>query len=184
MIILKTDFSSRLRKLIYSALFAALCFVVTYMVIIPLPHGYVNAGDVFVLLAGFCLGPIYGGVAAALGSALADLASGYALYAPATALIKFAVAASAVLLYRGLRRPLSASGWVLPAMAVSCVIGESIMIGGYFLYECCLYGIAGASLSVAGNALQGLCCAVAGVLLCAALRAIVPVRRVFPDLGR
>ena len=32
---------------------------------IPLPTGYVNIGDCFVIVSGFLLGPIYGGLAAA-----------------------------------------------------------------------------------------------------------------------
>ena len=72
------------RKLVYAALFAALTCVMTMIVKIPVPAtgGYVNLGDCVVLLAGWVLGPMYGGAAAGLGSMLADLVSGYPLYAP------------------------------------------------------------------------------------------------------
>ena len=70
------------RKLVYAALFAALTCVMTMIVKIPVPAtgGYVNLGDCVVLLAGWVLGPMYGGAAAGLGSMLADLVSGYPLY--------------------------------------------------------------------------------------------------------
>ena len=77
------------RKLVYAALFAALTCVMTMIVKIPVPAtgGYVNLGDSVVLLAGWVLGPMYGGAAAGLGSMLADLVSGYPLYAPGTFVI-------------------------------------------------------------------------------------------------
>ena len=51
------------RKLVYAALFAALTCVMTMIVKIPVPAtgGYVNLGDCVVLLAGWVLGPMYGG---------------------------------------------------------------------------------------------------------------------------
>ena len=56
------------RKLVYAALFAALTCVMTMIVKIPVPAtgGYVNLGDCVVLLAGWVLGPMYGGAAAGL----------------------------------------------------------------------------------------------------------------------
>ena len=56
------------RKLVYAALFAALTCVMTMIVKIPVPAtgGYVNLGDCVVLLAGWVLGPMYGGAAAAV----------------------------------------------------------------------------------------------------------------------
>ena len=79
------------KQLIYAAVFAALCFAVTYVVVIPMPYGYLNFGDVIVLLCSWFLGPI-GAIAAGVGCALADLLSGYAIYAPATFVIKSVVA--------------------------------------------------------------------------------------------
>ena len=77
------------RKLVTAALLAALTCVATMVIKIPSPlHGYLNLGDGVVLLAGWVLTPGYGFLAAGLGSALADLISGYLIYAPATFLIK------------------------------------------------------------------------------------------------
>ena len=42
-----------------------MCCVATMVVQIPLPTGYVNIGDCFVIISGFLLGPVYGGFAAA-----------------------------------------------------------------------------------------------------------------------
>ena len=72
-----------------AALFASLVCVATMIVKIPSPmKGYLNLGDCVVLLCGWLLSPLYGFLAAGLGSALADLFSGYIIYAPATFIIK------------------------------------------------------------------------------------------------
>ena len=66
------------KKLIIAALMAALACVVTMIVKVPSPlKGYVNLGDCIVLIAGWILSPAYGFMAAAIGSAMADVFSGY-----------------------------------------------------------------------------------------------------------
>ena len=56
-----------------TALMMALTMVATMYITIPLPLGYVNLGDVFVLMSVFVLGPVYGTIAAGVGSGLAVL---------------------------------------------------------------------------------------------------------------
>ena len=74
----------KLRRLVLSALFAALCTVMTLVIQVPSPvQGYVNLGDCAVLLSAWALGPLYGGAAAGTGSMLAEalMAAGYFGYA-------------------------------------------------------------------------------------------------------
>ena len=53
--------NQKVRKLVLSALMAALVYVATSIIQIPSPvNGYVNLGDCFVLLSGWLLGPWYG----------------------------------------------------------------------------------------------------------------------------
>ncbi|MBQ1334585.1 MAG: ECF transporter S component, partial [Clostridia bacterium] len=64
---------ARVKRIIMVSLFAALVCVATMVIRIPSPTGgYINPGDAVVLLAAFLLGPIWGAVAAAIGSSLAD----------------------------------------------------------------------------------------------------------------
>ena len=56
------------KKIVLTALFTALTAVATMFIRIPLFIGYVNLGDVFVLLAVFVLGPILGTMAGAIHS--------------------------------------------------------------------------------------------------------------------
>lgn len=123
---------TKLRKLVLAALFAALTCLMTMVIRVPSPMGgYVNLGDCAVLLSAWVLGPVYGGAAAGVGSMLADLL-GYPLYAPGTLVIKGLMAVAAALIFRALRPDSSLS---LPALTVSGVTAEIIMVGGYFLYE-------------------------------------------------
>jgi len=59
--------------------------VITLFIRIPLPSkGYFNLGDVAVVFAGLTLGSKRGWIAGGTGSALADIFSGYAIFAPLT----------------------------------------------------------------------------------------------------
>ena len=139
--------NNNVKKLVLAALFTALATVATAVVAIPLPHGFANVGDAVVLLAGGFLGGPLGIAAAAVGSALADVLLGFTLYAPATFVIKGAMAAA----FAGIYGKKANIG----RMIVAAVLAECIMVGGYFLYETVLYGVAAAILSVFGNAVQG-----------------------------
>lgn len=171
------------KKLAFTALFAALCCVGTLFIAVPLPNGYFNVGDVFVLLAGWCMGPLFGAAAAGLGSCLADILNGFALYAPATFLIKALDAAAAYLLWRAMRLAVKKDGFDVFARGVAAVGGELLMVLGYFAFECLLYGAAGAAASLAGNAVQGGACTVLGVALVAVLYHLKSVRGFFSPLA-
>ena len=171
------------KKLAFTALFAALCCVATFAVVIPLPFGYFNLGDVFVLLAGWCLGPVYGGIAAAVGSGLADILSGYALYAPVTFFVKGLDAVCAYFVWRLFKKLFRGDRADALARLPAAILAEAWMVFGYFAFECCLYGLAGGAASLVGNALQGALCTVCALLLVEVLYNIRPVRRFFPLLA-
>lgn len=137
------------RKLVAAALFAALIYVATAFFTVPLPTGYANLGDCFCILAGVLLGPVFGPLAAAVGSAIADLLLGYTVYAPATFLIKGGMALIAWLVYTRLRAPLPLR------LPLGCLCAECVVVGGYFVYEWLLYGPA-AVATLLGNSIQGL----------------------------
>lgn len=170
------------KSVAFSALFATLTCISTLLIAIPLPNGYFNLGDCFVLLSGWFLGPVYGVISAGVGSMLADIFSGFVFYAPATLVIKSLVALSAFalryLLFKAIKKP----SLVFIPCTLSAILGELIMLLGYFLFESFFYGFAGASLSLVGNATQGGCCCILAVLLFSALYPIKSVRKFFPAL--
>ncbi len=152
------------RKLMMAAMLAALTCVATMVIKIPSPlQGYLNLGDCVVLCCGWMLGPGYGFLAAAIGSALADVFSGYALYAPATFLIKGLMAVVAWALYEWLKNRRY-------ARIVSGTAAECLMVGGYLLFEGLLYGFGAAAVNVIPNGVQGLAGLVLGILLAECLK--------------
>ncbi|RLF15346.1 MAG: hypothetical protein DRJ97_04185 [Thermoprotei archaeon] len=78
------------RKISLTALFTALvcAFTVSFQVYIPATKGYFNVGEVMVYTAALVAGPWIGAFAGGVGSMLADLLTGFAIYAPATLVIK------------------------------------------------------------------------------------------------
>ena len=66
---------TKIARLSLGALFASLVFIGTFILKIPTPGtgGYIHPGDALVILSGVFLGPNYGFLAAAVGSALADI---------------------------------------------------------------------------------------------------------------
>ena len=143
------------RKIVLCALFSALITVATLIIQIPSPmNGYVNLGDVFVLFSAFYLGPLYGAICAGVGSALADLLTGYVIYAPGTFVIKATMAVCAYFSFVALVKLFKHK---YPAMLVGGIIAEAIMVLGYFLYACLIMGEGiAAAASIPGNLVQGL----------------------------
>lgn len=142
----------KMQRLVTAALFTAIVCVATMIVKIPSPatNGYFNLGDCFVLISGWLLGPIYGTLAAGLGSALADILSGYVQYAPATFVIKALMAVAAYFIFIFLRKK------PFVAKLISGIAAEAFMVLGYFGYEAVIlsYGLAAAG-SIFSNAMQG-----------------------------
>ena len=172
------------KKISFTALFAALCCIGTIVITIPLPNGYFNVGDVFVMLAGWCLGPVYGTIAAAIGSGLADVISGYTIYAPATFLIKGTEAFLAYFIWFLMKKIIKGEKWDILPRSISAVVGGVCMAVGYFLYELALYGFGGAMAALIGNFTQGACGAICAICLITALRPIKGMQKLFPSLSK
>ena len=133
------------------AIFGALICVLTMIIAIPIPatKGFINIGDLGVMIAGLLLGPVIGGIAGGVGSALADIFLGYAIYAPATLIIK------------GLE------GFIIGVIAnprknyqkfnyrdiIAVIVGGLIMVFGYFIYELILFGFPAALIEFFLNSL-------------------------------
>ena len=150
------------QKLVLAALLAALTCVATMIIKIPSPlKGYMNLGDCVVLTAGWLLSPLYGFLAAGLGSALADIFSGYFVYAPATFLIKGLMALAAWYIYKALHKKINSPA----SRIISCFIAEIIMILGYYIFEGFMYGFEASLVNMPANAVQGIAGLVLGFVL-------------------
>lgn len=149
---------TKTQKIVTAAVLAALACVATMIIKIPSPmKGYLNLGDCIVLLSGWVLSPMYGFLAAGIGSAMADLLSGYVVYVPATFVIKGLMAIAAYYIFKIIQNKLGN----LPSRIISGIVAELIMVLGYFVFEGFLYGFAPSLVNIPANAMQG----VAGIII-------------------
>ena len=153
---------SKTKRIVITALMAAMVCVATMIIKIPSPmKGYLNIGDCIVLLCGWLLAPGYGFVAAGLGSALADIFSGYITYAPATFLIKGSMALIAVACFKLMNKRIGK----LPSQIVGAVLAEIAMVLGYFVFEGFMYGFIPSAVNIPANAVQGAVGLILGIIL-------------------
>lgn len=143
-------------------MFAALICVATMLIKIPSPlKGYINLGDGIVLLASWILPLPYGLIAAGLGSALADLFSGYVVYAPATFIIKALMAVVAYSSYALFVKKAKST----VSRVFSGILSEFVMLLGFFLFEGVLYGFVPSLVNIPANAVQAVAGIINGVIL-------------------
>lgn len=161
--------NSRTVKICLGALFAAMTAACTF-ISVPLPFGYFNLGDAVILLSAFLLGPL-ACISAAVGAALADVLMGFAIYAPATAMIKAGCAAIAFFVSLAvLGRKRRGKGKRIVAALIGGIAAETFMVLGYLAYEALVLGYGAAALaSVLGNVTQGVC----GVVASTAIYALI-----------
>lgn len=153
---------SKTKDIVMAALLAALTCVATMIIKIPSPmKGYINLGDSIVLVSGWLLSPAWGFLAAGLGSALADILSGYVIYGPATFLIKGLMALVAFYGFKLLHNRCGN----LASRIISGIGAEAVMMVGYFLFAGFLYGFGPAALNIPANAVQGVAGIVIGIVL-------------------
>jgi uncharacterized membrane protein len=144
---MQTKQAQSIRKLTTAGVLAAAIVLLTTLVSIPMPGGlgYINLGDVGVLLAGMLLGGGWGALCAGAASALSDVLLGYTVYAPATFVIKGLVALIAGILFARTQKKIRFAALYLAALIVPA---------GYFCYEVLLYGAASALPNIPFNTMQ------------------------------
>ena len=132
-----------------TAVFAALICLFTALVKVPVGPGYVHFGDALLYLYAVLSGNWWAILAGALGEGLADIAGGYAAYAPFTAVIKALMALVVVLIVRKVGNEKLLSWKTVLATLLAGVIN----VGGYFIVDYILYHV-GAAVDVPGNLIQ------------------------------
>lgn len=149
---MKTKYSTK--DIVLTGLGMALVFISTLYIQIPnATQGYFNLGDGFILLFASIVDPVYAFLIGGLGSALADVAGGYAYYFIPTLLTKGLEGIVVSYLFKKYSKKIQ-----LPAY----FLGGCIMVFGYFLAKIYLTGsIPTAFTEVPGNIFQGL----AGIII-------------------
>lgn len=162
-------------KLTLVAMLTALTCAAT-LISIPSPGGYSNLGDGILLLSTFLLGPLWGTVTGAVGSAMADLILGCAYYIPGTLVVKGLSALIAGLIFSVGRK--KDKKYTTLRLICATVPAELWMVLGYYLYKSFLLANpAGALVSVPRNLIQGAIGAAAAIILYSILIQIPSIRQ-------
>lgn len=160
--------TKHIQKIVFSAMIAALVFAATWISIPNGLGGNINLGDSMLLIGAWTLGGPWSVLACAIGPMLTDLLGGYAIYAPATFVIKALMCAVAILVERLARRLPSAWRYLLSALAA-----EGVMVLGYFTYEIILFSLPVAAIGIPLNLIQG----AASILVASLLRILLSKAR-------
>jgi len=168
-----------LRRVILTALFAALVAVATMVINVPMvaTQGFVNVGDTMVFLAGIFLGPAAGFLAGGIGSALADLLLGYTHWVPWTLMIKGVEGLLVGALAHGKFQKERRLG---PAVIGAMLLAAAWMVLGYYFAGGLMRGFPAALASLPGNIFQGLGSVVLAVPVVYAFRKLKLVAK-FPE---
>lgn len=126
-----------IQKMCMTAVFMALTCMATAFIQIPIPLGYAHLGDCIILIAAYLCGPVAGALAGGIGSAMADVITGFAIWALPTLLIKTIMPVIAYLLFRKMK------------ITIGAVASLLFMVVGYVGFGCILYGGVAAGLSSA-----------------------------------
>ena len=138
--------------------FIVVIMIITMFIRIPLPSGgYFNFGDVAVVFAGLLLGKTGGLIAGGVGSALADILGGFAVFSPLTFVAKGAEG----ILSGYAKNKKGLTSWIFP------LIGVLLMVLIYFIGESLMPSIKfeGAILELIPNLIQAIGGLVGGKIL-------------------
>ena len=173
-------------ELVLTGIMAGLVLAATSFFKIPVPatNGYIHLGDALIFISVIVLGRRDGTIAAASGSALADLLGGYAHWAPWTFVIKGLMAFVTATLLAGTPRidgaadngqRESSGNPVSIREILAMTAGGLVMIAGYFIAHRVIYGTMAAPLAaLPGNIIQAAAGVVIAEVMSAALNKAFP----------
>lgn len=154
--------NKNLKNLAAAGMMTAMVFVVTLLVKIPAPSGYIHPGDALLYVSAMLLNAPWALLAGALGEGFADIVGGYAAYYPATVLIKALMALLFIMVRNREGKLLSLR------TALLTVAAGAVNVGGYFAADC-IIDKAYAVVDLAGNAVQSAASVILYILLALAL---------------
>lgn len=160
-----------IQKITYGGLCAAIVCVTTAVIQIPIPLGYMHFGNISILLFAYLFSPDIALFAGGVGSALADLITGYPQWILPTLIIKSLMGFLASELYHK-------KGAYVSLKSIRCALGSLVgiatMVIGYTLFGCFLYGnLAQGLAQIPGLSTEGIF-GIIGFYLLAAMLVKVP----------
>lgn len=146
-----------------NSIFVALIFISAQLINIPTAiGGVINVTDSIILLSSIILTRNNATLVSGTGAFMAEIISPYAIFAPATLIIKSSMAFVANTLFN----KLNIKNEVI-RMLISFTVAELIMISGYFIYQAFFLqlGIYVASLDIVNNIIQAIASIVIAIFL-------------------
>jgi uncharacterized membrane protein len=155
-----------------TALLIALTTILTWVVQIPSPaRGYFNLSDVAITFTSLAFGPIIGMITGGVGTAFADILSGFGFFAP---LSLIAHGLEGLIIGTIAMRSRSVSRMILAWLA-----GSLVMIACYLVGEGLFYtGWPAAIAEVPGNLFQAVIGGLVGIPL------VIAVRQAYPPIDQ
>lgn len=147
------------QKTVLTGLMVALVCICTMVIQIPIAGtgGYVNIGDSMIFISSIFLGPINGMIAGGIGSAMADVFSGYSQWALFTLFIKGFEGFIVGMIMK--------NSFSIMKAFIATFVGTCTMVVGYLFAGVILYGSFAASItSVPSNFIQGIICMIISIL--------------------
>ena len=157
---------SNIYKICQAGVFSALIAVCTFALRFPIAsgQGYIHTGDALVYLSGAVLG-VYGIFASAIGGALADLLSGFPVWALPTAIIKGLNVLPFLLAIKIHKKKKNDAKSINLYTVIASVASGVITVFGYALVEFFLYSKEAALADILPNTIQAVSSAVLFILL-------------------
>ena len=152
--------NNKTKLIVLNGLMVAFVCIATMIIQIPVPmtQGYVNIGDSIIFVTSIVFGPIPGMIAGGIGSALADILTGYSYWALFTLIIKGFEGYIVGIVVR--------NNATLIKNILATLLGTIIMVFGYLVFGTFLQGSFIVSLSsVPSNIIQGIVSMVIGIPL-------------------
>ena len=152
--------NNKTKLIVLNGLMVAFVCVATMVIQIPVPmtQGYVNIGDSIIFVTSIVFGPITGMIAGGIGSALADILTGYSYWALFTLIIKGFEGYIVGIIVR--------KNTNLIKNILATLSGIIVMVCGYLIAGAFLQGSFIVSLSsVPSNIIQGIISMVIGIPL-------------------
>ncbi len=144
-----------MKRLAYLGLGVALVCISTMLIQVPIPatKGFLNLGDSIVMVLAVVFGARFAGISGAVGSALADVLSGYAYWAPWTFIIKgLEGLIVGVIASRSFQKR---NAFELKA-TIGIGVGAITMAFGYLFAGAIMYGAAASWADMPANLVQGI----------------------------
>jgi len=154
----------------------AITTIFTIAVRIPIAptRGYINLGDVAIYFSAITFGPFSALISGGLGTALADILSGYSQWAPISLAVHGLEGLVIGIIVQFFNKKDSHTVNLIITWSLAFAAGTIVMAGGYLIAENFMVGLGAALTELPGNIIQNIAGIAGGVPLALAIKKAYP----------